>query len=105
MKRNTFEYEGLNKDQLPLRALARFALSLPPVWLILASFMAFTDVRLPSPGMQYLFIVTWFAFPISIFTLILSFIEWICPDGNAGPFLLHLAAAIIVLIEISHLLS
>src|SRR5688500_3552880 len=100
MRHHLLDYEAPARGSLPFRVFGRIALSLPPVWLIVASFMSYADVKLPWPESGYLLLLTLYAFFGSILTLILSVIECLYPDGNAGPFLLHLAAAVIVLIEI-----
>ena len=116
MQYKTLDYESVTPvplslreapDQEPfvLRHLYDLAMSAPPVWLIIVSFMAFADFTPPSPVMEYLLFATWFGFWTSILTLVLSVVYWFYPDGHAGPLLLHVAAAIVVLIQLSRMLS
>jgi len=104
MPHDVLDYGQPSKRSLPLRALGRLLLSLPPAWLIIASFLAFYDVPRGDAAWPVV-LLTFYVFWGSLVTLIGSVCEWLSEDGSCGPLLLHVAAAIVVLIAISHLSS
>jgi hypothetical protein len=116
MQVNTLDYESVrgdapsrpeapDREPFAFHALCSLALSAPPVWLIVASFMAFADFTPPPPAMDYLLGATWLGFWASILTLVLSVVYWFYPEGHAGPLLLHVAAAFVVLIQLARMVS
>jgi hypothetical protein len=88
----------------PFRPLWLLALSVPPVWLIVASFLAFANVQLSRGGVWF-FIVAYYLLFGAILTFIASVCEWLSEEGHAGPLLLHGAATVVVLIQISRIVS